>query len=341
MKILGVGADAGRVRRPAAAQRHGRARAVRAAQRRPGEVRGRDRRARRVVRRLRVPRRGAQGARRSCAGHDVFDLPGLQRLVAQASSGTVFADAHGLTGGFSIRKTVASVYSLFEVACLDAQGQYLGRPVTDLLGGKARDAVDFSAYLFYKYGTHVDGREDSWGEMHHAGNPGGLGEADDRRVRLPFDQAQGRRLRARRRRSTAIRALAEAFPGHPLRIDPNARVDSCDRHPGRARTRRRPGVPGGPDAGHRGHGARSPREARCRWPPTCAWSNFGDIGPAFRARADRRRAVGPPLLGRPARHAVAVGDVRDASASACRCTPTATSGSASPRWSTSPRRPRT
>ncbi|MFK0248107.1 glucarate dehydratase family protein [Amycolatopsis azurea] len=154
-------------------------------------------------------------------GHDVFDLPGLRRKVATTLGEVVFADAHGLTGGFSVSKTVASVYSLFEVAALDAQGHYLGRPVVDLLGGKARDAVDFSAYLFYKFGAHVGAEEDSWGEVT---TPEALvGEA--RRmvdeygfgsIKLKggaFDPDQ---------EMAGIRALAEAFPDHPLRIDPNA-----------------------------------------------------------------------------------------------------------------------
>ncbi|WP_410573518.1 glucarate dehydratase family protein [Amycolatopsis sp. cmx-4-61] len=153
-------------------------------------------------------------------GHDVFDLPGLQRLVAEALSDTVLTDAHGLIGGFSIRKTIASVYSLFEVACLDAQGHYLGRPVTDLLGGKARDAVEFSAYLFYKYGKHVDGREDTWGEITTPETLVGsakrmIDEYGFRSIKLKggvYEPAQ---------EVDGVRALAEAFPGHPLRIDPN------------------------------------------------------------------------------------------------------------------------
>ncbi|MEU8351704.1 glucarate dehydratase, partial [Streptomyces sp. NPDC048845] len=100
------------------------------------------------------------------AGWDVFDLPGLRRIVARTIGGAVYADQHGLTGGFSVGKTLASVYSLFEVAALDAQGKILGRPVSDLLGGRARDEVEFSAYLFYKYGAHLDDdRADDWGEV--------------------------------------------------------------------------------------------------------------------------------------------------------------------------------
>jgi glucarate dehydratase len=154
-------------------------------------------------------------------GHDVFDLPGLRRLVAEALADTVLTDAHGLIGGFSIRKTVASVYSLFEVACLDAQGHCLGRPVADLLGGKARDAVEFSAYLFYKYGKHADGREDAWGEITTPETLVGsakrmIDEYGFRSIKLKGGVYEpGREV-------DGIRALAEAFPGHPLRIDPNA-----------------------------------------------------------------------------------------------------------------------
>ena len=39
------------------------------------------------------------------------------------------------------------MFSPFEVACLDIQGQAAGRPVADLLGGAVRDEVPFSAYL--------------------------------------------------------------------------------------------------------------------------------------------------------------------------------------------------
>jgi glucarate dehydratase len=145
----------------------------------------------------------------------------LGRLVTEALSGTVLTDEHGLIGGFSIRKTIGSVYSLFEVACLDAQGHYLGRPVVDLLGGKARDAVEFSAYLFYKYGRHLGGEEDSWGEITTPETLVGsakrmIDQYGFRSIKLKggvFEPAQ---------EVDGIRALAEAFPGHPLRIDPNA-----------------------------------------------------------------------------------------------------------------------
>lgn len=38
-----------------------------------------------------------------------------------------------------------------EFACYDIQGQSIGRPVYQLLGGKVRDRVPIAAYLFYRY----------------------------------------------------------------------------------------------------------------------------------------------------------------------------------------------
>ncbi|MDS0135596.1 MULTISPECIES: glucarate dehydratase family protein [unclassified Amycolatopsis] len=216
-------------------------------------------------------------------GHDVFDLPGLQRLVAEALSDTVLTDAHGLIGGFSIRKTVASVYSLFEVACLDAQGHYLGRPVTDLLGGKARDAVEFSAYLFYKYGKHIDGREDSWGEITTPETLVGsakrmFDEYGFRSIKLKggvFEPAQ---------EVDGVRALAEAFPGSPLRIDPNG---AWTVETGIRVARELDGVLEyleDPTPGIDGM-AQVAAEASMPLATNMCVVNFGDVEPGFRARA--------------------------------------------------------
>lgn len=56
------------------------------------------------------------------------------------------------------RKTLRSVYYIantrnygaIETACLDIQGKALGRPVSDLLGGRTRDRVDMIGYLFWR-----------------------------------------------------------------------------------------------------------------------------------------------------------------------------------------------
>jgi glucarate dehydratase len=51
-------------------------------------------------------------------------------------------------------------YAVLEFACLDLQGQALGKPVCDLPGGRLRDEVPFSAYLFYRYAN-----QDNHGEV--------------------------------------------------------------------------------------------------------------------------------------------------------------------------------
>lgn len=45
----------------------------------------------------------------------------------------------------------ARLYGAIEIACLDIQGKVLGRPVSDLLGGRVRDEVAMIAYVFWRY----------------------------------------------------------------------------------------------------------------------------------------------------------------------------------------------
>jgi glucarate dehydratase len=59
-------------------------------------------------------------------------------------------------------------YAAIEVACLDLIGKSIGVPVCDLIGGRVRDKVPFSAYPFYKHagggGLGDDNRDDEYGE---------------------------------------------------------------------------------------------------------------------------------------------------------------------------------
>src|ERR1700683_3252046 len=113
------------------------------------------------------------------------------------------------------------VFSPFEVACLDIQGKAAGRPVADLLGGAVRQQVPFSAYLFYKWAGHPGAEPDDWGE---ALDPDGIVAQAKRMIdgygftalKLKggvFPPAQ---------EIEAIRALRDAFPAHPLRLDSNS-----------------------------------------------------------------------------------------------------------------------
>jgi glucarate dehydratase len=150
-------------------------------------------------------------------GADVYHTGEIYRRVqAIAAPDTMIAS--GLIGH---SEATDRVFSPFEVACLDIQGKAAGRPVADLLGGAVRDTVPFSAYLFYKWAGHPGADGDDWGE---ALDPDGIVAQAKRMVdgygftalKLKggvFPPAQ---------EIEAIRALREAFPDHPLRLDPNA-----------------------------------------------------------------------------------------------------------------------
>jgi glucarate dehydratase len=128
-----------------------------------------------------------------------------------------------LAPGTHVSKNVAKVISAFEVAMLDLQGQLANAPVVDLLGGAARDAVPFSAYLFFKYAEHID--------QPYAADPFGEGIAPAQMVaqaRRMIEQYGFKSIKLKAgalppaQEVAALLALAKAFPGAPLRIDPNA-----------------------------------------------------------------------------------------------------------------------
>ncbi len=153
------------------------------------------------------------------AGLDPFDLNGLTRVVYEAM-GTPDTAAMFPPKGDKARATALAA---FEVAFLDLQGQILGRPLYDVLGGKVRDRVEFSAYLFYKFEKHRDDPgypADGWGEcLSHEQMVG--------QARRMFDEYGFGSLKLKAGvfdpdyEIETLRALRRAFPDAPLRIDPN------------------------------------------------------------------------------------------------------------------------
>jgi glucarate dehydratase len=159
-----------------------------------------------------------QAAATALEGADVYHTEEIYgRVQALAAPETTIAS--GLIGQSA---ATDRVFSPFEVACLDIQGKAAGRPVADLLGGAVRTQVPFSAYLFYKWAAHPGSRvADDWGP---ALDPDGILAQAKRMVdgygftalKLKggvFPPAQ---------EIEAVRALRDAFPDHPLRLDPNA-----------------------------------------------------------------------------------------------------------------------
>jgi glucarate dehydratase len=160
-----------------------------------------------------------EAASKAIAGLDVFALNAIRAAIAERLRGDVAAV--GTAGMITSASAVDQVLSPFEVACLDVQGHATGRPVSDLLGGTVRDAVPFSAYLFYKWAAHPGGEPDAFGE---ALDPDGI-VAQARRI---IDEYGFTAIKlkggvfAPEEEMAAIEALRAAFPEHPLRLDPNA-----------------------------------------------------------------------------------------------------------------------
>ncbi|AJE40615.1 glucarate dehydratase family protein [Streptomyces nodosus] len=160
-------------------------------------------------------------------GRRVTDLGGLFALADEVAVDRSRAggrlDVGGLRGVQTADKLRLSVVSGFEVACLDATGKALGLPVHALLGGKVRDAVEYSAYLFYRWADHPEGvasEKDDWGA---ALDPAGVvAQARAFKERYGFRSFKLKGgVFPPEEEIAAVHALAEAFPGHPLRLDPN------------------------------------------------------------------------------------------------------------------------
>jgi glucarate dehydratase len=153
-------------------------------------------------------------------GCDIFDLNAMLRTVVESLATDDGLGGHGMGGMVMTSSTADRVLSPFEVAALDIQGKLFGLPVSELLGGAVRDRVSYSAYLFYKWAGHPGQEDDSWGA---ALDPDGLVEQAQRIV----DEYGFSAIKLKggvfppEEEIAAIKALREAFPDHPLRLDPN------------------------------------------------------------------------------------------------------------------------
>lgn len=108
------------------------------------------------------------------------------------------------------------LHAAVEMACMDLAGKQRGLRACDLLGGAIREHVPFASYLFYRY-------------ENEAGTTGGETRADEivqmaRQLKdthgFTTHKLKGGHF-APDHDIEVMEALAEAFPGDTLRLDPN------------------------------------------------------------------------------------------------------------------------
>ena len=134
-------------------------------------------------------------------GHDPARTEALRWMLANPTA--------------SLYNNRTQLLAAIEFACLDLQGRELGVPVHELLGGKVRNRVPFASYLFFRHPA-----DDGTGEIRTA-------EQLVRHARELVDEhgfsvhkLKGGVFPPDYERE-CFRALAEAFPGHRVRFDPN------------------------------------------------------------------------------------------------------------------------
>jgi len=176
------------------------------------------------------PLAGLEAVRSRVTGMDPFQLAGLWRDLSAEAEREIASAPGGrsqtyLVPGENPLDRHARTFAAIEIACLDLIGKATGKPVCDVIGGRVRDRVSFSAYLFYKHGggggVGDDARDDEYGEVLSA-------EACVRECKQMIAQYGFREIKLKGGvldpavEIESIRALrAEFGPTYPLRIDPN------------------------------------------------------------------------------------------------------------------------
>ncbi len=102
--------------------------------------------------------------KKTIIGMDPFERNVIRNAIDREFSSV----KDSLTVGYSHKKVSVRMFSAIDVALFDIIGKAVEKPVVDLLGGRIRDRVDFSAYLFYKY-------EGAGGRFGLKGNPDAAG----------------------------------------------------------------------------------------------------------------------------------------------------------------------
>jgi glucarate dehydratase len=136
-------------------------------------------------------------------GHDPFQLEAMRWKIMNPTA--------------SLYNNRMQIHAALEFACLDIMGKATGKRVCDLLGGALREEVPFASYLFFRYPNEETGAggEDTPEKM--------VAHARDLIQKYGFTTHKLKGGVFPPRYEVAVfRALAEAFPEHGVRLDPNA-----------------------------------------------------------------------------------------------------------------------
>ena len=142
-------------------------------------------------------------------GHDVFRLESLRFAICNPTA--------------SLYNNRTQVHAAIEFACLDIIGQKLGVPVSEFLGGRVRDAVEFASYLFFRYPDAATGQ----GEVRTAEQLVAQARALKATHGFRTHKLKGG-VFAPRYELSCYQALAAAVPQDRLRYDPNCALSLGD-----------------------------------------------------------------------------------------------------------------
>jgi len=142
-------------------------------------------------------------------GHDVFRLESMRFAICNPTA--------------SLYNNRTQVHAAIEFACLDIIGQKLGVPVSEFLGGRVRDSVEFASYLFFRYPDHASGE----GEVRSAAQLVAHARALKAAHGFRTHKLKGG-VFAPRYELACYQALAQALPGERLRYDPNSALSLGD-----------------------------------------------------------------------------------------------------------------
>jgi glucarate dehydratase len=162
-----------------------------------------------------------KNAAHNMEGVSVYNTNMIYKICENSLEGDNATGGDGMAGMVTTASVTDKVFSPFEVACLDIQGKIAGLPVSEILGGRVRNNVQYSAYLFYKWGSHPGQPEDKYGEALDS-------TAIVRQAQKIITKYGFKAIKLKggvfppAEEVKAVKALHTAFPEIPLRLDPNA-----------------------------------------------------------------------------------------------------------------------